>query len=213
MLKDLTQPRKILNKDYLKKRYFREKMTLKQIATEVGVSVNRIAYLMSKNGLKRRNASEATYNYFNKEECFKIKRLSANGELLKNVALILYWCEGTNKRFGKKATTTLAFTNTDIGMLKIWLKFLNLVCNLRANKIKARLYLHKNQKGEKLKRYWSSTLRIPLTQFENISYTKKDSTQNEYKGTVKIKVHNVKLYQLVQDWIAELRDRILEIDI
>lgn len=191
------------------RKYFRERISLDQIAAESGRSPTNIAYWMSKYGLARRNSSEATYNYFNKEECYKITRLSQGEELLKNTALILYWCEGTNKRSGDKIPTTLAFTNTDIGMLRIWLKFLSVVCKLRSDKIKVRLYLHKNQNGEKIKKYWSDVLNIPKSQFENTSYTKKNSTHEGYRGTVKIKVHNVKLYQLIRDWIEEFQHKVL----
>lgn len=199
----------MLSKSYLEKSYFEEKMSLDEIAATIRRSPTNIAYWMSKYGLARRNSSEATYNYFNKEECFKIANLSPNEGLLKKIALVLYWCEGTNKRYREKKPSTLAFTNTDIDMLKIWLKFLHVVCSLRSNKIKVRLHLHKNQDGEKLKKYWSCALNIPLNQFENISYTKKNSTYEGYKGTVKIKVHNIKLYQLVQEWIGELKEQVL----
>ena len=167
---------------------------------------------MDKYDLKRRNRSEVTYNYYNKEECFNIKTdLNEELELLKNTALMLYWCEGTgDSRIGKR-NVTLAFTNTDVGMLCIWLKFLLEICRLRQKKIKARLYLHKNQGGDNLKKYWSQALKISLCQFENVSYTKKLSTRDDYKGTVKIRVHNLKLYLLVKEWIEVLKYRVLKI--
>ena len=77
-------------------------------------------------------------------------------------------------------------------------------------KIKVRIYLHKNQNGNKLREYWSKKLSIPLAQCENVSYTKKESTQENYKGTVKIKVHNLKLYLLVRVWIEDLKIKITE---
>ena len=167
-----------------------------------------IGCLMNKFGLKRRTPSEAVYNYFNKEECFKVQKPLRNTELLKNVALTLYWCEGTGDRKDAKRNTTLAFTNTDKAMLKIWIKFLLEICGLDQKKIRVRLYLHKNQIGDSLKKYWSKELSVPLGQFENVSYTKKDSTQEHYKGTVKIKVHNSKLYILVKTWIEDLKNKI-----
>ena len=170
-----------------------------------------VAKLMDRYGLKRRSASEVTYNYYNKIECFDIKTcLKKESELLKNTALMLYWCEGTgDSRRGKK-NTTLSFTNTDVDMLRIWLKFLLEICGLQEKKIKVRLYLHKNQDGNKLREYWSSILEIPLSCFENISYTKKLSTREDYKGTVKIRVHNLKLYLLVKQWIEDLKKKILK---
>ncbi len=202
---------KNITKESLEERYYKRKNTLQQIALEFGTHIFSVARLMDKYGLKRRNCSEATYNRFNKEECFYIKdNLNGKMKLLKEIALTLYWCEGTGDRKGDKKNTTLAFTNKDANMLRVWIRFLFEVCGLRRDKIKIRIYLHKNQNGIKLKKYWSEILNIPASQFENISYTKKISTKEDYKGTVKIKVHNLKLYTLVKAWIEELKRELLE---
>lgn len=202
---------KNITREFLEGRYYKNKKTLQQIASELDVHIFLIAKLMDKYGLKRRDHSEATYNRFNKEECFNIKNnLNSKMRLLKNIGLMLYWCEGTGDRKGGKKNTTLAFTNKDVNMLRVWIKFLLEICGLRCDKIKARLYLHKNQDGFKLKKYWSETLGIPDLQFENISYTQKISTKEDYKGTVKIKVHNLKLYTLVKFWTEELKRELLE---
>lgn len=202
---------KNIAREFLEERYYKRRNTLQQIALEFDTHIFSIARLMDKYGLKRRNRSEATYNHFNKEECFNIKdNLDSKKKLLKNIALILYWCEGTGDRKGDKKNTTLAFTNKDVNMLRIWIKFLLEICGLRCDKIKARIYLHKNQDGVKLKKYWSEILGIPTIQFENISYTQKISTKEDYKGTVKIKVHNLKLYILVKNWIEDLKNKLSE---
>ncbi len=202
---------KNIARESLEERYYKRKNTLQQIALEYGTHIFSVARLMDKYGLKRRNRSEATYNHFNKEECFNIKdNLDSKMKLLKNTALILYWCEGTGDRKGDKKNTTLAFTNKDVNMLRIWIKFLLEICGLRCDKIKVRLYLHKNQDGVKLKKYWSEILGVPAFQFESISYTQKISTKEDYKGTVKIKVHNLKLYLLVKNWIEDLKKKLSE---
>lgn len=200
-----------ITREFLEEMYGKRKNTLQQIASEFNVHVVSITKLMDKYGLKRRNPSEATYNRFNKEECFNIKHnLDNKMQILKNIALTLYWCEGTGDRKGNKKNTTLAFTNKDAHMLRTWIRFLFEICGLRHNKIKVRLYLHKNQDGIKLEKYWSRILDIPISQFENISYTNKISTKENYKGAVKIKVHNLKLYLLVKDWIGGLKNKLLE---
>ncbi|MDO8602510.1 MAG: hypothetical protein Q7O04_01515 [Candidatus Omnitrophota bacterium] len=202
---------KNITRKSLEEMYYKRKNTLQQIATEFDTHIFSVARLMDQYGLKRRNSSEATYNRFNKEECFNIKgNLNGKEKLLKETALTLYWCEGTGDRKGDKKNTTLAFTNKDINMLRIWIKFLFEICGLKRDKIKIRLYLHKNQNGIKLIKYWSEILDIPVSQFENISYTNKISTKEDYNGTVKIKVHNLKLYLLVKNWIEDLRKQLLE---
>ena len=202
---------KNITREFLEESYYDRKNTLQQIASEFGTHIFSVARLMDKYGLKRRNRSEATYNHFNKEECFDIKdNLNNKMKLLKKIALTLYWCEGTGDRKGDKNNTTLAFTNKDADMLRVWIRFLFEICGLKRDKIKIRLYLHKNQNGIKLRKYWSEILDIPVSQFENISYTKKISTKEGYKGTVKIKVHNLKLYILIKSWIEDLKKKLLE---
>ena len=202
---------KNITREFLEEMYYKRKNTLQQIATKLDTHIFSVARLMDKYGLKRRNCSEATYNRFNKEECFNLKgNLNSKEKLLKETALTLYWCEGTGDRRGDKKNTTLAFTNKDVSMLHIWIKFLFEICGLKRDKIKIRLYLHKNQNGIKLIKYWSEILDIPVSQFENVSYTDKISTKEDYNGTVKIKVHNLKLYLLVKSWIEDLRRELLE---
>ncbi len=192
---------KKIDKNKLYKMYYNKKMTLKEIGKIYNISHDAVAKKMDKCGLKRRNRSEATYTSCNKTECFRIT--SNDDELLKNVGLMLYWCEGTNYVPRYRNNGTLAFTNTNIDMLKIWIKFLKDICNLNKEKIRARIYVHKNQNGQELKRYWSKILRIPLSNFENISYTNKNSTKPGYKGTVKIKVHNIRLFGIIKKMISE----------
>lgn len=189
----------MLTKEYLLQQYYVEKKSLRQIGEAHGLSRGSVAQWMDKYGLKRRNLSEALYCYYNQEERFKIRELSPYEQKLKIIGALLYWCEGTHKTH-----STLAFTNTDLNMLLLWKKFLLRVCKLRPDKVRVRLYLHKDQDGEGLRRYWSQALDIPLSQFEGVSYTNKVSTKQGYKGTVKIRVHNVKLLQQVQSWIRDL---------
>jgi len=195
----------INTKEQLHSMYYNKKMTLCEIGKICGISHTAIAKRMEKYGLKRRNRSDTTYTYYNKTECFHVD--GNEKRLLKNIGLMLYWCEGVND---VRYRDTVAFTNTSVDMLKIWIKFLRKICNLKANKIKARIYVHKNQDGEALKKYWSKKLGISLDNFENVSYTNKNSTRANYKGTVKIKVHNVKLFDTIQAMILELTSGLLE---
>jgi len=201
-----------ISKELLEELYYIKRDSLEEIGNKFSACAFSIAKLMDNYGLKRRNRSEAIYNYHNKVECFNMRTsLKEELKLLKNTALMLYWCEGTgDSRKGKK-NSTLAFTNTDVDMLRIWLRFLLEVCGLRKEKIKVRLYLHRNQNGYALLKHWSKVLSIPLSQFENISYTTKISTREDYKGTVKIRVHNLKLYLLVKRWIEDLKKKLVEV--
>jgi len=194
-------------KNKLRSMYIDKKMTLKEIGDIYNISPQAVAKRMDKYNIKRRSRSESAYTYYNKTECFQIN-LRGQKDLV-TTGLVLYWCEGTHSSGKGKKNGTLAFTNTDILMLRIWLKFLYKIYNLERNKIRIRLYIHQNQNGQVLKKYWSKQLGIPFGNFENISYTNKIATKPNYKGTVKIKVHNIKLYDLIEKEIENKAKRIL----
>lgn len=198
---------KELNKATLQRMYFVKKMTLKEIGDFYDISHSAVAKKMDNFNLKRRNASEANYILHNKSECFRVN--NRKNQLLRNAGLMLYWCEGTKRDKIGRNNRTLAFTNTNMEMLKIWIRFLLDICSVSLGKIRVRVYVHMNQNGEHLKRYWSRKLNIPLKNFENISYTKKTTVNREYKGTVKIKVHNIKLFAIIQQMICKLTRELL----
>lgn len=187
--------------------YFKQNLTLKEIGKIYNITHSAVAKKMDICGLKRRDRSESTYAFYNKTECFHMTSKGHN--LLKNIGLMLYWCEGTHYTRKNKNDGTLAFTNTNVDMLRIWLKFLRNICSLDRRKIKIRIYIHRNQDKAALRKYWSKTLKIPICNFENVSYTKKNSTKPWYKGTVKIKVHNIKLFNIIKSMISKTAEKVL----
>jgi len=188
----------MIPKEYLLQEYYKNKRSLAQIGQEVGLSPGTVAYWMNKYGLKRRSVGEGVYCRRNPHEPFHIT-LSPKQEYLKTVGVALYWCEGL-----QKTNTTVALTNTNPTMLKLWKAFLLSVCGVKEEKLRVHLYVHRNQDGDALKLYWSQTLQIPLEQFEAVSYTKKICSKPNYWGTVRIAVHNVKLLQQMRQWVQEL---------
>lgn len=134
----------MLTEVYLRQEYYGKRRSLNQIGAEHGVSPAAVAYWMDKYGLKRRSVSEGVYCRWNPEECFQIREPSSEAErLLKAVGLVIHWCEGL-----QKTDSTVAITNTNLNMLKLWKAFLLDIFGVNPSKLRVHLYVHQNQDGE-----------------------------------------------------------------
>ncbi len=80
----------------VKELYYRDKLSMKEIADNFGVSIDSVVYFMRKHGLKRRNFSEINKLRFNKKEpSFKKNLLNtASQKELRAIGSMLYWGEG-----------------------------------------------------------------------------------------------------------------------
>ena len=84
---------------------------------------------MDKYGIQRRDWSEASYLRHNPDgEKF---RIDLSDRELFVIGVALYLGEGD------KRSTSLVFVNSDPGILKLWLRFLERVCNVSPDKLKA----------------------------------------------------------------------------
>lgn len=204
----------MISKRQLEMLYWQRRKTLNAIGKQHGVSGTAVWKWMRHHGLTRRTVSQAMFIRHNPTPPFRLGSLSPEQEFLRCVATVLYWCEGTHRDKRGKPLYTLTFTNADEQALAVWVRFLRDVCRLREDKIRARLYLHRDQSARMLLRYWSSRLRIPRQQFEQVTVTassREKSKRNhpEYRGTVKIKVHSKALVDQVGQWVREIQDRVL----
>ena len=101
---------------------------------------------------------------------FSLKsKLSPEERKLKVIGIILYWGEGY------KATKAIGvdFANSDSSMIFIFLKFLREVCGVNEDKLRIYLYCYSNQNIDKIRRYWSRLLKVPIKQFSK-PYVRKD---------------------------------------
>ncbi len=107
--------------------------------------------------------------------------------------LMLYWAEGTK--------WDLAFTNTNVAMLKVFIKWLYLM-KVDAKKIKVQLQLYKDMDIVEKENYWSRELKIPISQFRKVYIKKTYSNRINYKGafgngTCTVLYHDQKLVNYI----------------
>jgi hypothetical protein len=119
---------------------------------------------------------------------------------------MLYWGEGT-----KYGTGTLLLANTDPSMIKFFMRWINQSFDIPKHALRIRLHLYRdmNMKGEL--NYWSTELKIPVSQFSP-SYIKKTSSKRiNHKGgfghgTCNIGLSSVSLKEKVMMSIKAIAD-------
>lgn len=192
-----------LNKSILKISYESGK-SMRDISRQLDCSVHKVVYWMDKYAIKRRTRSEATYIKANPGgDPFKIKtKLSPEEKILFGLGLGIYWGEGN-----KVTPHAVSVGNTDPGIIKVFIRFLKTVCNVRENKIKYSLVCFNDSDPRQVSNYWSKQLNIKLHQFGKVvqippqgkgTYKKK----SRY-GVCTVGVNNIKL----KSWIMSEIDK------
>ena len=104
---------------------------------------------------------------------------------------LLYWCEGSKY----PANTGVAFANSDHRLVKTFLELLRKGFKIQESKIKIHLQLHSTHPQQKITKFWSTLLQIPLNQFykPTITAPTRKRKRLNYKGTCTIKYFDVKL--------------------
>jgi len=196
---------KYINK--IKKLYYDREFSAREISEKLGVSMSVVYKFMIRHKLKRRNSHESNLVYFEKTPIsYKIKKnLSGKEKILKIAGIMIYWAEGAKSNY-KKRSWMIDLANSDPEMVKVFLKFLRIICGINEKKIRAYIYAYSNQNIKKLLRYWNIITKIPLNQF-NRPYIKNDFLQNKKDkmkyGLIHIRYNDKRLLLQIEDWIKK----------
>ena len=170
-----------------------------------------IASLLNINRLQTVRA-EARAKQVRKESRGSIGGIKTRELLL--IGTALYWAEGYKRpivRNGKaRVSHPVSFTNSDPGMVKVFLKFLRTVCNVPEEKITASIRIYQHQNEGFLLNFWSQTTAIPFNKFGKVYYGISKSSQGKRPfnilpyGTIQIRVSSTELYHRIMGWIEGL---------
>lgn len=125
----------------------------------------------------------------------EIKAVNSIKDIDKNTAKIfasiLYWCEGAKYPSSNKVD----LANSDPELLKTFIKLLRTGFYLDESKIRVKLQIHDTHNFEQIKKYWSNTLDIPVSQFMKPTITKRAGGKHktQYFGTCTIRYLDYKL--------------------
>lgn len=102
-----------------------------------------------------------------------------NKDVLKSLAAMLYWAEGSKSDRG-----LTVFTNTDPLLSLFYIDLLRKTFALDESKLRIRLHLHYYHKHSEALDFWSNLLKVPKSQFGKI-YVKKRSKQKRFRQNFK----------------------------
>ncbi len=176
----------------------------REIGEAVGLSTSAIMKILKKNGIKLRNHVEAAYLKSNPNgDPFEIlEDLTPEEDHLKAMALGLYASHGNLKN-----NSSVKFTNSNPAIVKIFMKFLRVICGVPQDKIKASLITYPDVSTKMAKDFWSRFLDLPKMQFSKTTVLKyrngSSSKKHSSYGMLALYVHNSKLLTIITDWVKE----------
>ena|SRR3989344_7280626 len=195
----------VITKATLKNLYTKKSLSMMQISRQLGCSPHKVAYWMAEYKIERRSISQAIYLIHNpKGDPFMIKSpRTLEDHMLFGLGIGLYWGEGT-----KSSANSVRLGNTDPGIIKSFILFLDRLCGVDKTLLKFGLQIFSDIKPEVALRYWSNVIEIPEAQFYKPVVTKSGSVgtyrnKNKY-GVVTIYFGNTKLRDILVGQVAEI---------
>ena len=174
------------------------------IGEEIGLSTSAIMKILRKNDISMRNHIEAAYACSNpKGDPFEIlSALTPEEDHLKAMALGLYATHGNLKN-----RHSVKFTNSNPAIIKIFTKFLRVVCGVPREKVKASLIIYPDVSARLAKDFWTRFLDLPKSQFSKTTILRSRNNNSTKKhsayGTLTLYVHNLKLLNIIKEWAKE----------
>ena len=200
----------MLSKEYISKvksLYYDKSYSAREVAEELKVSIDAVYKFMIRHGLERQTFKEANRIRFEKKTLsYYIKKdLTEKEKRLKIASIMLYWAEGAKLRSSNR-NYTVDFANSDPKMIKLFVKFLRVICGIDENRLRLNLYCYGDQNVDELKRFWSRITKIDINKFIKpyIRYDFDSKKSGKMKhGLIHIRYSDKKLLMQIMNWIDE----------
>ena len=181
---------------------------MSQLSDRLDISYPKIVYWMGKFDIPRRTRSESTYVRLTSghDPYFIKKDLSADEKNLLFSGLMLFWAEGNKATKG-----FIQLANLDYRLLKLFVKFLRNICNVKEGKLRLYVRLHTKFDPVKAKSFWSKTLKIPFERiyiYKHIDRRSKTSKQWSEHGLATLQLCNIKLRKWLDTEIENIANNI-----
>src|SRR3989344_9286503 len=137
------------------KRLYAKGLSGSEISEKVDIHIRQVYRILEKLGVSRRTSAEQNkIRFLRSPSSYKFKEncLSKDRDLL-IAGLMLYYGEGA------KTNRTVDFANSDVRMLKIFIKFLRVICGVQEKRLRFYLYYFSDQDPKKLINFWSKELK------------------------------------------------------
>lgn len=126
-------------------------------------------------------------------------------KLLWLAGVMLYWAEGAKQKV-TNVSQGVKFSNSDSGMIRLFLKWLAEVCGVPESDMKCELYIHQTGKVKKATRYWNQQLRplkVEAIYFKRSKITtNRKNTSEGYHGLITVRVRrSTNLNRKISAWV------------
>jgi hypothetical protein len=191
--------------------YLYKKLSCVQVARQLGHTVGHVYWVLSKHKIRKRSISDAirylNITKFDKKPFLLRTKLKEKDRVLKIAGVMLYWGEGS------KRGSTVALSNSDPIMVKVFVKFLRRICGVDESRLRVGLHYYKDQDPTALVDFWAKTTRIPKNQFDKpyLHHRRVGSykTRSLY-GTVAIRYSDKRLLDIINCWINDYQEILLQ---
>lgn len=129
------------------------------------------------------------------------------------MGIMLYWAEGSKQK-SYNPSVMVQFANSDAYMIKLFLKWLLEICQIKKHNIKFEIYVHYNKKSQirHIVDYWSQIVGFPKAYFRNIYFKKhtikeyRKNTGNDYYGLIRVQVRaSTNLNRKIAGWVEGVK--------
>lgn len=119
------------------------------------------------------------------------------------IGAALYWAEGG------KTTRTIQFSNSDLQMLLLFMRWTNKCLQISKEKIKVIIHIHEDLDKEEEEKYWCNALGLKREQFYKTQIKKNPLTGHRkkklYHGTVQLYIFDANLFYKIEGMIKGLQ--------
>ncbi len=156
-------------------------------------------------GLKRKEERIRKTNEIIKLARANISTISK--ENLFFIGLALYWGEGAKQK-ETNVSQSVCFSSSNAQILKIFLLWLDRICQVTESRLIFDLYIHESANIERSLSFWESTLKIPknllrIRYKKNLIKTNRKNIGNSYYGQIRITVRkSTDLNRKINGWIV-----------
>ena len=149
------------HQENLVKIMYQKGATGKEISKKLGISLKQIYSSLRRQNVPRKSLQEQNKILFDKKSLsFSfLEKFSLSERELLIAAVMLYYGEGA------KTGVTVDLANSDVGVVKLFVKFLRRICHVDNKRLRFYLYCFSDQDVNSLISYWSSQLKVEKRQF------------------------------------------------
>ncbi len=119
--------------------------------------------------------------------------------------VMLYWAEGAKQKI-TNVSQAVKFSNSDSGMVKLFLKWLIEICEIARKEIKCELYIHQNGRIKEASNYWNQQLtpfKVDAIYFKRSKViVSRKNVNDQYHGLITVRVlRSTELNRRISAWI------------